>query len=128
MCQPVINPPLGMPDPLADLNDPKQRDQLSWLRVNYGEIVESTRLARLLQGFRSQKGIYKPAGSRHALWVRETLRGPYPDQEPEYHPDGTWTYRYAPEGRRGTIDLNLDTSRGLLNPSPRNGFRITRGR
>lgn len=105
---------LGMPDSLDALDNGTQRDQLSWLRTNYGEVIESARLARLLQGFRSQKGIYKPARSPYALWVRETLRGPYPDQEPEFNPDGTWLYRYSPEGRQGRIDLSLDTNRALL--------------
>src|SRR3990170_6025562 len=102
-----------MPDPLADLNDPKQRDQLTWLRVNYGETVESSKLARFLRGFRSQKGIYKPAGSRHALWVRETLRSPYSDEVSGQvdRPDGSWLYRYSPEARQGRTDLGLDTNR-----------------
>ena len=106
----------GMPDPLHDLRDEKSREQLTWLRANYGEIIESERLGRLLQGFRSQKGIYKPSGSRHALWVRETLRSPYSDEVSGQvdRPDGSWLYRYSPEARQGRTHLSLDTNRALL--------------
>ena len=103
-----------MPDPLDTVQDDVLRQQLLWLRTNYDTVVDSQRLGRLLRGFRSQKGIYKPSGSSHALWVRQTLRGAYPDQEPEYHPDGSWTYRYSPEGREGHPDMSLDTNRALL--------------
>jgi hypothetical protein len=58
-------------------------------------------------------GIYKPKGARHALWVRETLHGPYPDEEPTLLPDGSWTYRYSPEGRGGKSDMSLPTNRAL---------------
>lgn len=43
------------------------------------------------------KGIHKPAGSAYALSVRESLKGPYPDREPEFAPDGSWTYPYFQE-------------------------------
>ncbi len=103
-----------MTDPLDSLTDSGLRAQLRWLRTNYGTVVDSPRLGRLVRGFRSQKGIYKPTGSPYALWVRQTLRGVYPDEEPHYFPDGSWTYRYSPEGREGKIDMNLDTNRALL--------------
>ncbi len=48
------------------------------------------------------KGIYKPAWSKFALSIRETLSSPYPDQAPEQRPDGTWSYRYYQE------NLSLD--------------------
>src|SRR5439155_11094715 len=103
-----------MSDPLDNVVDDELRRQLLWLRTNIDTIVESERLGKLVQGFRSQKGIYKPSGSPYALWVRQTLRGAYPDQEPEYHADGSWTYRYSPEGRAGVTDMGLDTNRALL--------------
>lgn len=103
-----------MADPLDSLHDEQFRHQLLWLRSNYGTVVDSQRLGRLVRGFKSQKGIYKPTGSSYALWVRQTLRGVYPDEEPQYFPDGSWTYRYSPEGRDGRIDMNLDTNRALL--------------
>jgi hypothetical protein len=67
----------------------------------------------LVPGFRAQKGIYKPANSPYALWVRETHRGPYPDAPPKFLPDGSWSYEYAPEGRGGSSDMSLATNRGL---------------
>src|SRR6266540_62939 len=103
-----------MVDPIDAVRDAELRRQLLWLRTNYGTTEESDRLGKIVRGFRSQKGIYKPSGSRHALWVRQTLRGVYPDEEPLLHPDGSWTYRYAPEGRAGTTDMALDTNRALL--------------
>ncbi len=101
-------------DPIDSVPDERFRQQLVWLRTNYGTVIDSSRLGRLVQGFRSQKGIYKPTGSPYALWVRQTLRGVYPDEEPHYFPDGSWTYRYSPEGREGHIDMSLDTNRALL--------------
>src|SRR2546426_1891560 len=105
-----------MPDPLRRLDDEAQRKQLSLLRTYCGETIQSTRLADLLKGFRSQKGIYKPAGSPYALWVRETLRSPYSDEVSVQvdRPDGSWLYRYSPEGRGGVTDMTLPTNRALL--------------
>ena len=103
-----------MADPIDSVPDEEFRRQLLWLRTNYGTVVDSQRLGLLVLGFKSQKGIYKPTGSPYALWVRQTLRGVYPDQEPHYFPDGSWTYRYSPEGRDGRIDMSLDTNQALL--------------
>lgn len=90
------------------------RAQLAQIRALYGQVVPSSELQSVVKGFGSQKGIYKPAGSPHALWIRQTSKGVYPDQDLELSPDGSWTYRYAPEGRSGQTDLNLDTNRALL--------------
>src|SRR2546425_10474107 len=103
-----------MTDPIDIVGDAELRRQLLLFRTNYGSVIESPRLGRILRGFKSQKGIYKPTGSPYALWVRQTLRGVYPDEEPRYFPDGSWTYRYSPEGRDGRIDMKLDTNRALL--------------
>jgi len=103
-----------MADPIDAVRDAELRRQLLWLRTFYGTTVESDRLGKLVKGFRSQKGIYKPSGSRHALWVRQTLRGIYPDEALRFHEDGSWTYRYAPEGRAGATDMDLATNRALL--------------
>ncbi len=111
---PVDILPIAVGDPVDSVSDEQFRQQLLWLRTNYGTVVDSSRLGRLVQGFRSQKGIYKPTGSPYALWVRQTLRGVYPDEEPHYFPDGSWTYRYSPESRGGQIDMSLDTNKALL--------------
>jgi putative restriction endonuclease len=58
-------------------------------------------------------GIYKPARSEHALWIRQTKKGIYPDREPEFHPDGSWTYLYSPQSEKGQFDPNLATNRSL---------------
>jgi hypothetical protein len=106
-----------MADPLERVASALQRDVLHRIRELYGSVVRSRDLQegpRSVPGFRSQRGIYKPEGSNHAFWVRQTSRGAYPDREPEIYPDGSWTYRYSPEARAGTIDLGLATNRALL--------------
>jgi len=103
-----------MTDSLERVADPVLREQLARIRLSYGDIITSKQLQQEIQGFQSQRGIYKPAGSQHALWVRQTLRGVYADEEPETHSDGSWTFRYSPEGRDGKPDLTLPTNQGLL--------------
>jgi putative restriction endonuclease len=43
------------------------------------------------------KGIYKPAWSRYALSVRQSLGGPYQDRPPILRSDGTWLFSYFQE-------------------------------
>src|SRR5438445_13857377 len=102
-----------MVDPLEAIRDPETKEQLLWLRTNYGTIVEAERLGRLVKGFKSTTGIYKPARSSYALWVRQTLRGVYSDEDPLYSPDASCTYRYPPESRAVRIDMDLDTDHAL---------------
>jgi hypothetical protein len=101
-------------DALNRVASEELREQLRWMRSQSGMVVESDRLRSLLMGFGSRKGIYKPRGAAHALWVRETLRGVYPDADPEVFPDGSWLYRYTPEGVRGETDMELPTNQALL--------------
>lgn len=60
------------------------------------------------------KGIHKPAGSAYALSVRESLGGPYPDREPIYAADGSWTYRYFQEQPDPDKRDSIFTNRALL--------------
>lgn len=103
-----------MGDPLLALRDPRYRDSLELIREWEGEPVSAQEIRRRIPGFKAFKGIYKPAGSKHALWIRQTRRGVYPDQDPVFHTDGSWTYLYAPESARGSIDSSLSTNRGLI--------------
>jgi len=103
-----------MADPLDEIEDNRQRLQLLWIRAHDGELLHSRELREIVQGFKAQMGIYKPKGARHALWVRETLQGPYADRDPTPRADGSWTYLYSPEGRGGKPDMNLATNKGLL--------------
>ena len=103
-----------MTDPLEFIREPSRREQLRSLRELDGAIRTSAELRTSLPGFKGQKGIYKPRGSRYALWIRQTLRGLYADKEPVVEPDGSWKYEYAPEGRGGQPDMTLDTNRALL--------------
>lgn len=110
---------LGRPSPLP--NDPvlretgpHSREKLLLIRDLLGQIVSSQELRRQIPGFGGQRGIFKPRDSRHPLWIRETSRGKYPDREPISYPDGSWSYRYSPEGRDGRPDLDLDANRAML--------------
>ncbi|MHB8352287.1 MAG: HNH endonuclease, partial [Thermoplasmata archaeon] len=103
-----------MADPIEKVPDAATRAQLVAIRGWYGETLSAAELAAAVRGFQGQKGIYRPAGAEHALWVRQTLRGVYPDEGLNYHSDGSWTFRYAPEGREGRSDLTLPSNRGLL--------------
>lgn len=103
-----------MSDPLDALADSPSRRWLLQLRNLDGTVRTSAQLRALLPGFKGQKGIYKPRGAVHALWVRQTLRKVYPDKEPVVNPDGSWVYDYSAEGRGGRPDLSLPTNRALL--------------
>lgn len=103
-----------MADPVEGVRDSSLKAQLQLIRERYGDVVRAADLQREVTGFRGQRGIYKPAGSEYALWIRQTLAGVYPDQEPTYHTDGSWTYRYSPEAKGGLTDLDLPTNRGLI--------------
>jgi hypothetical protein len=60
------------------------------------------------------KGIHKPAGSEYALSVRESLNGPYPDREPSFRSDGSWTYPYFQEQPDPNVRDSRYTNRALL--------------
>lgn len=61
----------------------------------------------------SAKGIFKPKDLDYALSVRQTLDSPYPDEEPVFQDDGSWTYRYAQEGQASDLERAY-TNRGLI--------------
>lgn len=110
----LIRPSPVPNDPTLHERTGELRAELLAIRDLDGQVLPSSVLQGLVKGFGSQKGIYKPSGSNHALWVRQTSNGPYQDEKPVFHPDGTWTYRYSPEGRSGQTDLDLDTNRALI--------------
>ncbi|MCL5800688.1 MAG: HNH endonuclease [Candidatus Thermoplasmatota archaeon] len=103
-----------MPDLMARISDPKLTDSLLKIRELMGSMVPSRELQEKIPGFKTQKGIYKPQNSEYALWIRQTLTGVYQDQEPAMLPDGSWYYRYSPEGKKGETDLSLSTNRALF--------------
>ena len=104
-----------MADPLDRISDATYRSALDRARALMGTVKSSRTLQETVPGFQTQKGIYKPTGSKYALWIRQTMRGIYPDREPSYYPDGSWSYRYAPEAKDGRTDMTLSTNRSLLN-------------
>ena len=61
--------------------------------VGWDEIVSGTGYS-----ITTQKGIYKPADSRHALSVRRSLGSTYEDREP-ISQGGSWAMDYFQEGR-----------------------------
>ncbi len=104
----------AMTDPVSRVPDPDFRKKLLEIREMMGSWKQSEYLQQTVQGFRTQKGIYKPGGSEYALWIRQTLKGIYPDVEEPPLPDGSWTYLYTPESKEGRADLSLDTNRALI--------------
>jgi hypothetical protein len=103
-----------VPDPIGDRSTFPMLESLRRIRAWEGEFVPAATLRAEVPGFKAQKGIYKPAQSPYALWVRETHRGPYDDRSPKFFPDGSWRYEYSPEGRGGHTEMSLATNRGLL--------------
>lgn len=88
---------------------------LEWFMQNAGQEVRwKNRIEDETYIFTTAKGIYKPKDSEYALSVRQTLGGVYPDHEPVYRSDGTWTYRYHQENQSGKNPTELFTNKGLL--------------
>jgi len=91
------------------------RVALQWFADHAGEetswpkpLGKDTKLAS------KAKGIYKPAWTKYALSIRQSLDSPYPDQEPVIRPDGTWSYSYFQENiDPGERDSEY-TNRGLV--------------
>lgn len=80
-----------------------------------GNLSSSSYLQQEIPGFKTQKGIYKPRDSDYALWIRQTIKGQYPDKEPITLPDGSWYYLYTPEAdKSGNTDLSLSTNKALF--------------
>jgi len=104
----------AVPDPISSVSDFRFRRPLERIREWEGEIVLASELQKEMPGFNAYKGIYKPALSTHALWIRQTNRGVYPDSDPVFYPDGSWTYRYSVESQHGKLDESLATYKGLL--------------
>jgi len=76
----------------------RHRKALNWFVINRGTeqpwpspLVDGTLLAS------KAKGIYKPAWTKYALSIRQSMDGPYLDMEPVYRDDGTWIYAYYQE-------------------------------
>ncbi len=81
------------------------REALQWFHEKQGqEVPWPAPMASGMFLVNKAKGIHKPAGSAYALSIRESLGGPYPDREPQFMSDGSWTYDYFQE--------RLDTSEG----------------
>ncbi len=105
-----------MSDPVDRISDQNLFNALQKIRDLMGIWSLSRNLQEEIPGFKTQKGIYKPRDSDYALWIRQTLKGPYPDKEPVPLPDGSWYYLYTPEAdKSGNTDLSLSTNRALLN-------------
>ncbi len=101
-------------DPVSRILDPNLMRELGKIRDSMGLLASSQKLKESIQGFGTQKGIYKPKGSDYALWIRQTIRGGYPDESPTPLPDGSWLYRYTSEVSDGKSSTELHTNRSLL--------------
>lgn len=104
-----------MDDPIFRLKDANLQDSLYKIRELTGSLELSENLRKVIPGFRTQKGIYKPQNSEFPLWIRQTKSGPYPDGDVQVLPDGSWLYDYTPEAKKdGFTDLSLSTNRSLF--------------
>lgn len=62
-----------------------------------------------------RKGIYKPQWSKYALSIRQNLSQTYPDLDPIWRDDGTWSYMYFQEGHDLDNPEGLFTNKALFN-------------
>jgi putative restriction endonuclease len=99
---------------LTTLEERHQR-ALEWFDDNSGRIVgwpgqlaDGTLLAS------KAKGIYKPAWSKYAISIRQSLDGPYPDKPVLDRPDGTWLFEYFQESLEESQFERQFTNRALL--------------
>jgi HNH endonuclease len=103
--------------------DSSRARALELLEARSGEVLSVPEIQSLLpegpaqESFRQSKGIYKPAGDEHALWIRSTLKGQarYRDSMPETtSPDGRWSIEYSAEDSKGEVHPEQWTNRSLL--------------
>lgn len=102
-------------DQILESLSPQHRAALDWFRARAGQEIpwpqplpDGTHLVN------KPKGIHKPSGWKHALSIRQSLRGPYADEEPVARADGTWTYRYFQEQQDPSVRDSQFTNRALL--------------
>lgn len=102
---------------LGKLED-RHRRSLLWFLEHAGTVQPWPQPLPLPQGgtflATRAKGIYKPAWSRYALSVRQSLDSPYADKEPVYREDGTWQYQYFQENTDALALEDEFTNLGLL--------------
>lgn len=78
--------------------EPEHRRALEWFVSHAGEFVSWPGTVDGLLLATRARGIYKPAGSKFALSVRENVDSPYMDRPPRYGADGGWRYLYHQQG------------------------------
>jgi hypothetical protein len=96
------------------LDLPEQhRRHLLWFVENEGRVLgwqsiggSDLRVANI------PKGIYKPAWSKYALSVKQTLNSPYADREPTSQDSG-WSYLYYQEEQEGKDPESLPSNRAM---------------
>jgi hypothetical protein len=105
-------------DELLGKLDDRHRRALLWFAEHAGTVQPWPKALPLPDGetllATKAKGIYKPAWSRYALSVRQTLDSPYADKEPVYRDDGTWQYQYFQENTDALALEEEFTNVGLL--------------
>lgn len=102
-------PPLIIPDDLPELH----RKHLLWFAENEGRILAWPAIVSSdLRVANIPKGIYKPAWTKYALSVKQTLKSPYADREPTYQGSG-WSYLYYQEEQEGKNPDSLPSNRAM---------------
>jgi hypothetical protein len=106
---------MSMPTESAKQLSAQHQRALQWFSDNAGaEITWPRALEDGTIVATKAKGIYKPQWSEYALSVREMSGGPYPDREPIFRADGSWTYAYFQELSDPRRRDEAYTNRGLL--------------
>lgn len=77
------------------------RELLEWFEVHAGQEFPSRPfdVGLAVKATSQQKGIWKPADTPYAVSVVQTRAGVYDDVDPDYDPEGTWTYFYHQQGK-----------------------------
>lgn len=101
----------------ADISKLESNHQsaLRWFEQRTGQVIHWP--APLDDGtflVNKAKGIHKPAGWRYALSIRQNLKSPYSDGEPEHRADGSWSFKYFQELNDPDMRDRAFTNRGLL--------------
>lgn len=91
----------------------QHRRHLLWFVENEGQVLgwqaiggSDLRVANI------PKGIYKPAWTKYALSVKQTLNSPYADRDPTYQGPG-WSYLYYQEEQQGKNPELLPSNRAM---------------
>lgn len=92
---------------------PAHRGALEWFQERRGLEIPTPTSFNGISLVNPQTGIQKPANWQHALSVKQTLAGDYPDAPAERRSDGSWLYDYAKQ-RADAFGSQRTTNNSLI--------------